>query len=88
MIYRHMILFAPLVSVCREIWTVLKRSEQLCIRQRLGESLARLLKEHEPTPPMDGTAVVFMTEVADADGGIEDSAVASAVVLVQEPPLL
>lgn len=71
-----------------EIWTVLKRSEQLCIRQRLGESLARLLKEHEPTPPMDGTAVVFMTEVADADGGIEDSAVASAVVLVQEPPLL
>jgi len=50
-----------------EVWTLLKRDEQQALRRRLGESLARLLKEHEPVPADDGdTAFVFMTEV---DGG-------------------
>jgi len=62
----------------REVWTLLKRSEQMTVRRRLGESLARLLKEHEPTPPPEDTAIVFMTEVsapADAaeDGGSGDA---------------
>ena len=47
----------------RELWVMLKRSEQLSARRRLGESLARLLKEHEPAPLVDSTTIVFMTEV-------------------------
>ena len=45
---------------------MLKRTEQMSARRRLGESLARLLKEHEPMAAVeDATAVVFMTEVAE-----------------------
>ena len=45
---------------------MLKRDEQQALRRRLGESLARLLKEFEPPPADDGeTATVFMTEVRD-----------------------
>ena len=75
-----------------EVWTLLKHSEQLSVRRRLGESLARLLKEHEPTP--DDTAVVFMTEVAgppaatdveggDEEGGAEGGGVNEASVVGQ-----
>ena len=57
---------------------LLKRPEQLLLRRRLGESLARLLKEHEPPTIPEDTAVVFMTEVeAPAHELVDDDLMAT-----------
>jgi len=87
-------LFRRVVDLDRfysEVWTLLKRSEQTSVRKRLGESLARLLKEHEPAHEMDAheqphdTAVVFMTEV-DGGGG-EATAEADGDATGEQPPM-
>ena len=65
-----------LIGSCvgREVWTVLKRSEQVGVRRRLGESLARLFKEHEVPSSADQTAIVFMTEIEPGTAtGVEAS---------------
>ena len=54
-------------DVKRILDQVLKTAERTALRQRLGESLARLLAEHEPAEAAEETVTVFLTE-QEGDG--------------------